>query len=155
MIIKEITGFPIFPGIQERAWVLWNKKWAALVFSMLTLEEEIFELIQYIINELDLNHCLIWSILIKWTNFYPFNLKVLSIDFPYFLFPFCLIAFSWNAKSFAIAILVFFLFFLLVTFSGQTGKSYFQNFVQLLLWARVTRIGVNNIICRVLSTHVL
>ena len=49
----------------------------------------------------------------------------------------------------------FLLFFLLVTFSGQTGKSYFQSLVQLLLWAPVTRIGVNNIICRVLSTHAL
>ena len=49
----------------------------------------------------------------------------------------------------------FFFFFLLVTFSGQTGKSYFQSLVQLLLWARVTRIGVNNIICHVLSTHAL
>ena len=64
------------------------------------------------------------------------------------------IAFAWNAKSFSIAILVF-VFFLLVTFSGQAGKSYFQSFVQLLLWAGVTRIGVNNMICRVLSTHVL
>ena len=69
-----------------------------------------------------------------------------------------IIAFVWNGKSFAIAILVSyvcvkrkklcnchssfsFFFFLLVTFSGQTGKSYFQSFVQLLLWARVTRIG--------------
>ena len=46
-------------------------------------------------------------------------------------------------------------FFLLATFSGQTGKSYFQSFVQFLLWACVTRIAVNNMICRVLSTHVL
>ena len=34
---------------------------------------------------------------------------------------------------------------------GRTGKSYFQIFVQLLLQARVTRIRVINMICRVLS----
>ena len=64
-------------------------------------------------------------------------------------------AFVRNAKSFAIVILVFFLFFPSLTFSGQAGKSYFQSFIQLLLWARVTRIGLNSTICHVLSTHVL
>ena len=49
----------------------------------------------------------------------------------------------------------FFFFLLLTTLSGQTGKSYFQSFVQLLLWARLTRIGVNNMVSRVLLTHVL
>ena len=46
--------------------------------------------------------------------------------------PESLFAVACNAKSFAIAVLVFFsfLFFLLVTFSGQIGKSYFQSFVQ-------------------------
>ena len=77
-----------------------------------------------------------------------------AIDYGKLLFLY-IIAFAWNAKSFAIVILVLFLFFLLVTFSGQTGKSYFQSFVQWLLWARGTRIGVNNMIWRVLSTHVL
>ena len=38
-----------------------------------------------------------------------------------------------NAKSFAIAILAFFLFFLLVTIFGLIDRSYFKNFLQLLL----------------------
>ena len=38
---------------------------------------------------------------------------------------------------------------------GQIGKRYFPVFVHLLLWERVTRIGVNNMICGALSTHVL
>ena len=49
------------------------------------------------------------------------------------------IAFAWNAKSFTIAILVFF-FLSFSSLSGQIGKSYFQSIVQLLLWARVARI---------------
>ena len=37
-------------------------------------------------------------------------------------------AFAFNAKSFAIAFLVFFfLFFLFVTFSGRTAKSFLVN----------------------------
>ena len=43
----------------------------------------------------------------------------------------------------------------LVSAFGWSGKSYFQKCVQLLLWIRVSRIGVNNMICRMLSTHVL
>ena len=38
-----------------------------------------------------------------------------------------------NAKSFAIAILVFFLFFLLATFSGQTAKSFLRNVLTLVI----------------------
>ena len=38
-----------------------------------------------------------------------------------------LFVFAWNTKSFAIAILVCFLFFLLATFSGQAGKSFFTE----------------------------
>ena len=41
----------------------------------------------------------------------------------------CFIAFAWNAKGFVITILVF----LLVSFFGKTGNSYFQIFLQLLL----------------------
>ena len=59
--------------------------------------------------------------------------------------------FAWNAKSFAIDILIF----LLVVFFAQTGKSYFQIFLQLLLLARVTWIGVINMICRMFLSHVL
>ena len=36
-----------------------------------------------------------------------------------------------------------------------TGKRYFQIFVQLLLWARVAKIEVNNMVCRVFLTQVL
>ena len=36
-------------------------------------------------------------------------------------------AFAFNAKSFGITILVFFLFFLLVTFSGRTAKKLFRE----------------------------
>ena len=38
---------------------------------------------------------------------------------------------------------------------GRTDKICFPLFVELLLWVRVNRIGVNNMICSVLSTHVL
>ena len=48
--------------------------------------------------------------------------------------------------------LFFLLFLLLISAFGQTGKSYLQIFIQLLLWARVTRIRVHNMICRVLLT---
>ena len=43
-----------------------------------------------------------------------------------------IIAFAFNAKSFAIAILafLFFIFFLLITFSGRTAKTFFsQRFI--------------------------
>ena len=41
-----------------------------------------------------------------------------------------LVAFAFNAKSFAIAILVFFLFFLLATFSGRSAEKLFgQRFL--------------------------
>ena len=50
--------------------------------------------------------------------------------------------------------LFFFFFFFFVSAFGRTGKMYFQIFVQLLLWLCVTKIGVNNMICLVLSTHV-
>ena len=65
--------------------------------------------------------------------------------------PSLLIAFACNAKCFAIAFL-FFLFLFLVSAFGQTGKSYFQIFVQLLLWAHVIRIRVNTMVYCVLST---
>ena len=43
-----------------------------------------------------------------------------------------LIAFEFNGKSFAIAILVFFLFFLfLVSFSGRTAESFLANVLTL------------------------
>ena len=54
-------------------------------------------------------------------------------------------AFASNAKHFAIAF-PFLLFLFLVRAFGRTGKSCFQFFVQ-LLWVRVTRIGVNKMIC--------
>ena len=50
--------------------------------------------------------------------------------------------------------LFFFLFLFFVSAFGRTGKMYFQIFVQLLLWVCVTKIGVNNMICHVLSTYV-
>ena len=37
------------------------------------------------------------------------------------------------AKSFAIAVLVFFIFFLLVTFSGQTAKGFLANVLTLVI----------------------
>ena len=43
------------------------------------------------------------------------------------------IVFAFNAKSFPIAILVFFLFFLLITFSGRIAKSFLANFLTLVV----------------------
>ena len=39
----------------------------------------------------------------------------------------------FNAKSFAIAILVFFLFFFLIPFSGWTAKSFLANLLGLVI----------------------
>ena len=51
------------------------------------------------------------------------------------------IAFAFNLKSFANAFLVFFLhFFLLVTFSGWTAKSFWWKFYHKLLRKRMTRV---------------
>ena len=52
-----------------------------------------------------------------------------------------LFTFVFNAKSLAIAILVFFLFFLLVPFSGRTTKRFLATFCHLITRKRVTKIG--------------
>ena len=44
-----------------------------------------------------------------------------------------LFAFAFNPKSFAIDILVFFLFFLLVQFYGRTAKSFLANVLRLVI----------------------
>ena len=74
------------------------------------------------------------------------NLKRFAIVF--------LFAFAYNTKRFATAFL-FFLFHFLVSAFRRIGKSYFQIFVQLLLWVRATWIGVINMICCVLWTKLL
>ena len=52
-----------------------------------------------------------------------------------------ILMFRSNAKIFEIAILVFLsLFFLLVAFSGRTGKSFLSNLYQLLLQTCITKI---------------
>lgn len=52
-----------------------------------------------------------------------------------------ILMFRSNAKIFEIAILVFLsLFFLLVAYSGRTGKSFLSNLYQLLLQTCVTKI---------------
>ena len=47
------------------------------------------------------------------------------------------------------------LFLFLVSVFYRTGKSYFQIFLQLLLWAREARTEVNDMVCRVFLTQVL
>ena len=65
------------------------------------------------------------------------------------------IAFKYNAKHFTVVFLFFLPFLFLVSALGRIRKSYFPVFVQFLLWVRVIRIGVSNMILRELSTHVL
>ena len=66
-------------------------------------------------------------------------LSICCVTFIYFLFYIQKIkikyffAFAFNAKSFAIAIRAFFYFFLLVTFSGRTAKSFLANVLTLLI----------------------
>ena len=64
-----------------------------------------------------------------------------------------LCTFACNAKRFEINFL--FLLHLFVNAFGQRDQSYFHIFLQLLLQAFVTRMGVIIMICRVLSSHVL
>ena len=84
--------------------------------------------------------------------------QTLKLSSTTYSFSFCVCALAHNALQ-----LPFFFFFFFFSFYfspsqqdfGRTGKNYLPFFVPLLLWVRVTRIGVNNMICPVLSTHVL
>ena len=66
-------------------------------------------------------------------------LSICCVAFIYFLFYIQKIKikyffpFAFNAKSFSIAILAFLNFFLLVTFSGRTAKSFLANVLTLLI----------------------
>ena len=62
--------------------------------------------------------------------------------------------FACNAKSFAMAFVVF-LSFLLHPFSTWTDKNYQCIFLLFLLQVRMADIGLTNVICRVFSSHAL
>ena len=68
----------------------------------------------------------------------------------------------FNTKCFAISFLFLLFFFPLFLYSQcfwTDWQKLFSNFYQIVLtnnfWVRVTSIGVNNLIRRVLSTHIL
>ena len=66
-----------------------------------------------------------------------------ALSMPFSLFPF--FVFACNAKSFAIAVIVFFSSSFLPVFQKRTGRRFFVQFYYSLPRKRVTRIGFTSL----------
>ena len=78
-------------------------------------------------------HCVSRDMFLVVEEHIPHALTLLSVCIKYANTPVLFIAPACNTKRFAVIFLFLLLFFLLFAFFGETGKSYFHIFLQLLL----------------------